>query len=281
MRKGEQFDSWDDARAVFATPTGLVVRNVLRWFEDCEREKGLPPIVHTIALSSIAWLKNPSAATALKLHELVALCAVALKPPPAIWRAFLRHLDDMERTGRVASDEVIAILAAPMTERLLSDIPAEEIDSESVTEIVERVKATYRTKAEEMVREADSRAISEVEQRRSLELRIGGRVRAIANVAAWVIFVAAILVTTYVFVFGLPRVFGGGGLTSVVMGSVWVGGLILFQLSTIRGLTLLDLRSLTKRVIAKGLDDWLLADHNAANDGATGAHDQKSAPVSE
>ena len=79
-RAGRESDSWDNARFGFATTTGLLVTNTARWYKS-EGGKGVAPVIHVLLLTNLAWLKRPTAAAPkLKLHELVAMCAAALRP---------------------------------------------------------------------------------------------------------------------------------------------------------------------------------------------------------
>ena len=89
----------DNAKAIFVTATGLVIKNVTEWFRqqlEGEHLKGkaeslLPPVAHHIALSNVAWLKLPASGQKLKLHELIALCSAALQPTRKTWDQFNRN----------------------------------------------------------------------------------------------------------------------------------------------------------------------------------------------
>ncbi len=157
LRKGHRSSSLDDAKAIFATSSPRVILNTRLWWEEDEHETGVPPVVHIRALTNIAWLKKPSLAVNLKVQELVALCSVALRPSQRTWRRFLRHLDRLQESNRLNSDEVTAILVSSMSDRLLRDAELEndtskDIDATSLDEVVERVREGYAAKAEDRVR---------------------------------------------------------------------------------------------------------------------------------
>ncbi len=171
LRRGRRSASLDDARAVFATSSPLVIRNTRLWWEEDEHEGGVPPIVHIRALANLAWLKRPSLSPDLKVRELVALCTAALRPSQIIWNRFLRHLDSLQKSQRVSSDEVAAILVSAMSDRLLKDVEIEQsdpsdIDAVSLDEVVDRVRASYATQAEERIR-----AISDEYNRKLADLQ--------------------------------------------------------------------------------------------------------------
>lgn len=206
LRAGHSCPSYDDARAVFATTTGLLVTHVRDWYSGCG-ESGVCPVIHQLALSNIAWLKKPAAASKLKLHELVALCASALMPPRRVWNLFTNHLRDLRESGRLSSDEVVAIVASELTDSLLSRFDEDvDPDAQTISEVVERVRAQYQADAKETLREAEERLggqiSAEAEARRKAEqhaqsreealrkvtLRLRARARRRARWTSWAIF---------------------------------------------------------------------------------------------
>jgi hypothetical protein len=157
LRAGHSTTTHDDARAVFATTTGLLVTHVREWYDACG-ESGVCPVIHQLALSNIAWLKKPASASKLKLHELIALCVSALTPPRRVWDLFCRHLRQLRDSGRLSSDETVAIVASELTDDLLARFD-EEVDSDAQTigEVVERVRAQYQADARQVIRDAEDR----------------------------------------------------------------------------------------------------------------------------
>lgn len=169
-RKGRTSDSLDSARAIFVTDSGMTVKNATRWYRS-QGGKGFPPIIHELSLSNYAWLKRPESAANLKIHEMVALCTAALRPSRQSWERFVDHLRDLEESGQLSSDEVAAVVASELTQNMLAEGGIdEESDAESLTEVVERVKADVR-------KEADERR-AEVEELRG---QVGARARSVAN----------------------------------------------------------------------------------------------------
>ncbi|MCA1601635.1 MAG: hypothetical protein LC776_08330 [Acidobacteria bacterium] len=185
------------------TTSGLTVRNTVGWFQE-EDEPGLPPIIHYLLLSNLAWLKRPASASKLKLHELVALCSAALRPSRRTWEAFQRHLRKLEQSGELSSEEVTVLIASGLTDRvLLEEEVDEDSDAATISEVVDRVKAAYmveadaevaavRDEAQRMQAEADAAlAIAQDEARRhltealQLRSRIQHRARTVASVSSW------------------------------------------------------------------------------------------------
>jgi hypothetical protein len=177
--------SWEDARAVFVAISALLVRNTSEWYQE-SGGVGLPPIIHALALTNLAWLKKPAAAQTLRQHQLVALCEAALRPSKELWQKFLAHLRKLESDGRVTSDEAVAVLASELTDRLLSQIEDDEhVEAASLVEIVDRVKAEYQKAANEQVAAAKAEAADAVEKHRRLVIRLTARGDTLASGLAW------------------------------------------------------------------------------------------------
>jgi hypothetical protein len=145
-----------------------------------------------LLLSNLAWLKRPASASRLKVHELVALCSAALRPSRKTWDAFLRHLNALEQSGAITSDEAAAIIATGLTDRILVEEGVDEdTDASTIADVVERVKDTYRTAAAAQVRTAQQSATKSEAEALRLRMALDRRARGIAKVTTWVL--AAIL----------------------------------------------------------------------------------------
>ena len=195
----------DNAKAIFVSATGLVIKNVTEWFHqqiEGEHFKGkaehlIPPIVHHIALSNAAWLKFPASGQKLKLHELISLCSAALQPTRKTWDQFKRHLRKLQDSGVVSSDETAAILANQLTDVHLSHAEDHltddtDIDSDSLNDVIERVRASYTAAAQEHV----AKAKHATEQQRNLQLRVHQKADNLASTitkgALWVLALVVI-----------------------------------------------------------------------------------------
>lgn len=156
LRRGRSVESFDLAGAVFVSSSRLTIESVGAWFDE-QKETGLPPIVHFLTISNLAWLKRPAGAASLKMAELIALCVASLRPSRKVWNAFQSHLERLEASGEASSDEVIAIMANSLTDRLLAENLAEDPDADSLSEVVDRVKASLSEGAQSLMDNAASR----------------------------------------------------------------------------------------------------------------------------
>lgn len=168
FRKGIQPRSYDNAGAVFLTTNSRLVATVEEWMTE-EGVNGLPPIVHQIRLTNFAWLKKPVAAIKLKTNELIALCTAALRPSRENWNKFLYHLRQLQEQNEITSDEAAAILASSYLNECLSDAEdaGDESDSDSIVEIIDRVKQKYRADADTRIIEAKRQAQAKTEKYRA------------------------------------------------------------------------------------------------------------------
>ena len=214
LREGRTPESLDTARAIFATTSAGVVQTVREWWQ-ASGEPGLPPIIHYIALSNAAWLKRPGAATDLKVRELTALCAAALRPSRATWDRFVQHLRRLEESGELSTDEAIAVTASGLTDKLLSAVEDEDgIDAGTLDDVIERVKAAYRAEADQRVALAEAHAALQAEQRRQAELKVLSIADFCARWLARLAFTPAFLLVVVGSFTELPKAFPGFGSVS-------------------------------------------------------------------
>ena len=161
LRAGRTSTAIERAGAIFCTSSGRVVRNVQSWFAN-EGQDGIPPIIHQEALTSIAWLKTPGTSP-LKIHELAAVCAAAMRPTSQTWTKFVNTLRRLRSEGNITDDETVAIVVSELTEPLLAHLDDDgDADADSITEAVERIRDRYRNEASRAADEVMRQAKAEV-----------------------------------------------------------------------------------------------------------------------
>jgi hypothetical protein len=165
IRKGHNANRIEDCKAVFATTSGRVIRNTLRWWTEDEQETGVAPIADIRAIANLAWLKKPSIAPTYPLHELVSLCAAVLRPSASTWKRFTQHLERLVAAREITSDEMTAVLISSMSDHLLREAELagfdEEHDADTLDEVVHRVRESY---AEESAREIEALRASHADE---------------------------------------------------------------------------------------------------------------------
>ena len=147
LRRGRISSSVERSIAVFCSTTGKVIHNTQRWYAT-QDQGGIPPVIHLSALTSIAWLKKPAAAPGIKVHELVALCASAMRPTSKTWEKMTETLRRLRDEGAISDDETAAIVASELTEPFLAQADEDgEPDEASIRGVIERVRGAYRREA--------------------------------------------------------------------------------------------------------------------------------------
>lgn len=260
LRSILESDQMDHVGSVFVTSSGKTNRSVSKWFHD-EGGKGVPPMVHYLFLSNLAWIKRPSSASKLKVHELVALCAAALRPSRRKWDTFVREVKILKDSGEITSDEVAVVIASSLTDDLLSEPTSDDDpDAASVLEVVERVRQSLNTKAATEVRDARAAQNQSEEQRRQLELKIDERTRVIGKCASWLVvtFLGLILAASVV----LSMV--GGGLVVGIVVVIFLA--VVGFLGTVTGFNLKSWRPLIEKRVRTRVREWLLRDGEAKSD---------------
>ena len=163
-RAGKRAYLIEDSKAIFVTTTSLLVKHTTEWYR-AQGESGVPPIMRCRDLFNAAWIKKPASASRLRMHELVALCAAALRPGREIWEAFIRELRKLIISGQLSSEESVALLISDLAESRLSEIDDElDVDATTVSEVVDRVRAEYEERARKEIERVELRAAKEIEE---------------------------------------------------------------------------------------------------------------------
>jgi hypothetical protein len=260
IRAGHKTDSLDDAKAVFSTPTGLVVKNTNIWYKE-NGEHGIPPVIHQIALSNIAWLKKPASATKLKLHELVALCSAALRPSRKVWGSFITQLRALESSGGLSSDEYIAIVASGLTDSCLHEIEEDaEITNETLLDIVDRVKTSYGDStvlSQTAIAIASSEANKHADSKRQISLNIHQKTDWVANLIAKGIFWIALLIILISTIIGQVHMESAPKWVHIVVMILTVFVTLVGIFNLVFGVHLKSIEERLRLKIAHTLREWL------------------------
>ena len=257
LRAGRTSTAIERAGAIFCTSSGRVVRNVQSWFAD-EGQDGIPPIIHQEALTSIAWLKTPGTSP-LKIHELAAVCAAAMRPTSQTWTKFVDTLRRLRSEGSITDDETAAIVVSELTEPLLAHLDDDgDADADSVTEAVERIRDGYRNEAslaaDEVMRQAKvevamaeraaNEAVARTAQLRDvIDANVRRNSRRLANVGLAV--TAVLAMANVAMAFGVVDYASATWIARTVL--VLAGGAGLY--STIAGCGLINMRN--------SCEDWI------------------------
>jgi hypothetical protein len=255
LRRGATATAVEGAGAVFCTSSGTVIQTVHKWYRS-QGGRGLAPIVHQHAITSLAWLKRPAVARLLKVHELASVCMAALRPRRETWVKFIDNLRRMRDDGALSDDETVAIVASELTEPELARIDDDlGTDADTIAEVVERVRLSYQRTAEVAAQTAIQEAKAERTMAmgaaesadaevRSWTAAASRPVSALAKFVAGVCFYASVGVVAAAAGLSVPGVFEGvGGAWKTAARVVLVIALVLGLYSQIWGPSLREIRN--------------------------------------
>ena len=173
MRAGLRTRQFQKTKFLFVSESSQTVSKVQEWYREID-SASLEPMVHFRSIANAAWILRPAAAPEQPMHQLVAVCMTMLRPSEAIWSKFVARLGELVASGELDDDESIAVLASEFTwDRLADAEPAEDLESDTVREIVERVREQQETELRAQLadvrRQRDEGSLAVAEARRDTE----------------------------------------------------------------------------------------------------------------
>ncbi len=193
LRAGKRGTRLSSVNYVFVSDSPTTVANAGNWFRRIYPNM-VEPIVHFQSVTNSAWLIGSADASAVPMHQLVAVCQALLRPSPAVWKRFVAGLNELVSSGEVTDDESVAILANEFTRVRLGDIETEaDVEANTIREIVERVRVDQQAPLRAEL-EAERRLRQERDRALVLERgRVGAeRFRVSAILERWAGFLAAV-----------------------------------------------------------------------------------------
>jgi len=230
-RSGYITDNVEDARAVFITDSNSVAKSVNNWYRD-QKLDGIPPFMHYNHITNIAWLKNNKHDFDKKIHEISAICHVALNPSEEIWDLYNAHLDKLKQNNKITNEEEVLLVLGGFTEEVLLNYEEfhdkDEIDKLNFNEVVKEVKNKYREEGREEIKEDYLEIIKdkeakikileeESEEKEELEELIDVIIKKPSKVITNIIFLILIIILIllfYLYIYPLM------GLTKSIIGTI-------------------------------------------------------------
>lgn len=105
LRRGEVYVNVEECRAVLVTANRKLAVTARR-FEDFRYVQGTAPVALTdFELTTLVWLKDPTAAPSLPRRRLIADCIAATQPSDRLWLQYLEAIDTLEKAGKISADQ--------------------------------------------------------------------------------------------------------------------------------------------------------------------------------
>jgi len=184
------------------------VKNIQAWYASQVNGQSIPPIIDHLALTNIAWLKNPTLGQKARESEFVALCYSLIRPEKKVWDRFIGHLDQLQKENRISSDESIAIVANSLTVPLLIRETSDEqgSDASSFNYVIERVKHDYRQEASEEINLEQNKSKKSRDALRGQRIHLFGLAEKISSGSIWLIASLVIFGALYGLILTIPSV---------------------------------------------------------------------------
>jgi hypothetical protein len=211
----------------------------------------------------------------------MAMCSAALKPPLYVWDRFVKYVKARRDKGEMTTEEAVATVASDLTDNSLSHLTDfhDDPDSTTLSEIVDRVKASYSQDADRRIAEIQRRAAEEIgrsqddarghatnaaeQLRRSqllldvLRARANRWARLTANVLFWSLTsVIAYGVAASTYGVSMPTVGAKAALSRAALAAV----VLLALASGVWGIALVGIRAAVETRIAASFRRFLLRD---------------------
>jgi hypothetical protein len=275
QRRGRAAQQLESCAAVFVTTNGALVWAGTKFFRKQMSEEGVSPVIHAHDLTTIAWIKIPTAPPDLPRLQVIADSFAALNPSDELWRKYTNEISRLRKRGDVSTEEFHVLRYSMEARRALlastfgdpdvftegsvpailakarEEITAElrhQLDSERAAKKEQKQLAEESLAAERAARE------SENARRKSLEAAVAEKEqRRKSAIARRAEFAAKAITAVVMTVAGLAVAFGAFVASSVLLPQAWkeslpplaaisVAGVAVFStLNLIFGASLLDL----------------------------------------
>jgi len=165
LRDGEFPLRLETARAVFVTTNGDLARVANSFFRQNYRDFMVPLCLSDYVLTTLAWLKKPTAAPALPNKRIIADAYAALNPPDNLWRMYLQEIGRLHENKDIMPEDYHLLRLSTQSKRLLMDMTvgvANEFSEGMPLEILNRAKENLRADVEASLHtEKESRRLAE------------------------------------------------------------------------------------------------------------------------
>jgi hypothetical protein len=132
-------------------------RRLVNATRKVDERHGWPLAMLDSDLASLLWVRSPAVAEDLPRQQLLATVYAGMQPGGHLWSKYLIEIERLQREGRVNEDEALILRARPEARRALMDITlgrAADIDTESISAVLERVRSDLEGPLREQVKQA-------------------------------------------------------------------------------------------------------------------------------
>jgi hypothetical protein len=195
LRKGKAPRRLEDAPAVLLTSNRDLAQAAFTFGKIHESTREVSSVVTDFSVANVAWLKAPLGAPSLPEKEVLAYCYAALEPGEAIWEAYLKEVDKLEKDGELEPRDHQLLRFSPQVRDELMNLTlgdVQELTNETVTEILRRVESEVASEkdtqlAQEQAKHEETlREKSRVEREHyAIQARLYWMADRVGRLAAW------------------------------------------------------------------------------------------------
>ncbi|MDX8392292.1 MAG: hypothetical protein R8K53_06975 [Mariprofundaceae bacterium] len=261
-RKGQKSEKIEYAVAIFSSASGRAVRNIQTWYTSQVNGQSIPPVIDHLALTNIAWLKNPTLGKKARENEFMALCYSLIRPEKRVWKRFIGHLDQLQKENRITSDESIAIVANSLTVPLLiREISDEQgSDADTFDDVIERVKYDYKQESLEQIDLEKNKSKKSGEALRGQRLHLLGLAKNISSGITWLIASLIVYGAVYGLILTIPSIMNPDEAVSIKDAAAISLYVVLALVSLVFGLNIKGLRESAQLRLKDRIHSILVAD---------------------
>ena len=160
LRSGQSMPDIETCKAMFVTTNSAFERASTIFLEEEINGSSVPLLFMDHMLTTLLWLKKPTAAPTLPRKRIIADCYAALNPPDELWRQYLSEINKLEEDGTISADDYNLLRFSVESKRALMDVTHGESSAfteGTVREVLDRSIAFIRSGLEEELQEEKQR----------------------------------------------------------------------------------------------------------------------------
>jgi hypothetical protein len=170
LRRGVVPRDLEECRAIFVTTNRVLVRCARDVVTSRSAPGVVTPCVTEHAMTTILWLKRPTAAPDLPRKRLIADAFAATQPPDYLWVEYLREVDRLEERGGFTEEDVYLARNSLEARETFMDVTLgdEALVHGSVTQVLDRVKQRLVQESQTLVESLKSEREAAARHRESV-----------------------------------------------------------------------------------------------------------------
>lgn len=152
LRKGLCPSSLEDSQVVLVTSNVALAKKAFSFGKEYDSTREVSPVISTISLANIAWLKAPLGAPDLPIKELLAVCYAAMEPPRKLWIEYSQEIEKLRNQRKITAEDhaVLRLTELAKSELMRKTLGTQGVlTQDTVLSILARAKEEHAKKDRE------------------------------------------------------------------------------------------------------------------------------------